>query len=467
MIRLSKDGDCLSRICPDPVSFATVITGFARRSKPEEAEALLQMSIAFFRQSKDGDSVVETGSGGVLGVVDLTSSLNAATLAWTRSGRSEAAARAHMLLREGYRVTQLAGSSVCLYPDIQTYSLVMDAYSRSHDPDDLLKADQFLVDIVDQFRRHQTPLLNSAVFAQLINAWLRSKHADRALRADSILKLMLRLSEREHAPCSPDAGVFAMTMLCYARSKHPDAPKRIPQLLEMMEARTLINNLDVYAIAVNSLCHSGDREAVVEACDILTRMVRRKDSGKYEWPRNVEGLYTLILSTLAKQKVDDAPQLARLLLSTMPTELNPPIAMFTSLVTVLAMKKSNWREIVKVFQKLDEMDADDSSNVRFDQASFRCILQNLAKSNERDAAAAAAKVACRMLELHRSGRTNVEPDARCFDACIKALLKAGDPESISHATELSRRLNDLRMRGQLPQSPSKRSIGALRSNTMR
>jgi pentatricopeptide repeat protein len=477
LIKLQDQHD----VRPDTISFGTVINGFARRKRPVEAHQVFQQALEYFdapnnsstkknntdSSSNNNDTTATTTTDTTTipetPRVDLTNCFNTIALAWAKSGHAEAPERVEGLLRDAYArlKTHKSGSSsnnsnsshqhshnIVVIPDVQTHTHCMEAHAKSGRANGMDRADQLLRDMVYSFvnsnKNNKAPAPSTGTFGVVIHGWLRSERPESGERAEALLRLMLDLAEGKGVDCAPEANTFTMCLLCWtnAKTRSPQATVRAYNLLEMMEQRKMIN-FHGYKAVINMLCHTRRSENTFQAVKLLQRMQHHVETKEeIEPPPFMVGLYTAVISALAKVQTPEAAELALQTLRGMPEGVEATSRAYTGVIHAFSRLhgKRPATVAIEIFEEMKQLDADPASKVALDKVVFLSVLERLASAGSPAAGNEACRVLGLMIELHENGRKDIEPSSECYDACLLSLTRSRDPANVARAADLLKAL---------------------------
>jgi hypothetical protein len=118
---------------------------------------------------------------------------------------------------------------------VVAYNMIMHAASNSQDPD---LADEILKHLLKSTDRHLYP--NVVTFSSVIDAWAKSGRQDAPSRAEALLKEMIALSDAGWHEASPNVVTFTSVISAWANSGDEQAPQRAEELLHEMARHGLV-----------------------------------------------------------------------------------------------------------------------------------------------------------------------------------------------------------------------------------
>ena len=117
-------------------------------------------------------------------------------------------------------------------PDVTSYTILMDIYSKCGDYDATQKAEKLLQELKDAYADTKDPRIrpNFRTYTTLITAWARTWSPKSPGRVEELLKEM---SQDEST--KPNSRAYTSAIQCWAKSKEPLKAKRVLKLLMEMK----------------------------------------------------------------------------------------------------------------------------------------------------------------------------------------------------------------------------------------
>ena len=294
--------------------------------------------------------------------------------AWAFSGEWDAADNAAALLLRMEELHDMGEEAIG--PDVRSYTKVMNAISRSGQPDAGILAEQL-------FAKMETSALsgkniaaqpNSFTYTALMEAYANSGNAK---KAEEVLDSMIELYHTEDSAIVPTARNFNACISAYA--KMGQALQAETVFLKMEEHYEQDGNAEAepnsyhYNSVITAWANCPEEGSAQRAEEVLARMAI---------PTTVS--YNAVIDAWAKSGVDDAAERAEELLTKME----------------------------HLYESGANMEA--KPNVR----SFNSVINVLAKSKREDAAQKAEGVLSLMERLYQEGNVDVRPDVHSFTSVI-------------------------------------------------
>lgn len=178
-------------------------------------------------------------------------------------------------------------------PDIYTYSTCIDALVKSGEKGAAEKADQLLKQLEPRFLKGEN-VLNKYMFAAVMNAYIKSGHADTVGMVEKLLQRMKALyGTSRNDSLQPDVVCYTSLIIAYAHSKVAGSSEKVVSILEEIEMlhesgqQHMIPNVRTYTAAVQAISTSREKNIAKKAKAIIDRMAQRYNEGKLEEPPNI------------------------------------------------------------------------------------------------------------------------------------------------------------------------------------
>jgi hypothetical protein len=136
---------------------------------------------------------------------------------------------------EAYLKKMLESSDEAERPDAWSFNIVLSAWSKSKDKEQLVSRAEALVATLEAYHVEEglseKTQPNSNTFNNLISCYSRSTHRDKAQLACAVFEKMKKLSKQGIEACRPDHVTYNSVMNAYAKSREPGAPQKAEDLL--------------------------------------------------------------------------------------------------------------------------------------------------------------------------------------------------------------------------------------------
>lgn len=309
-------------------------------------------------------------------------------------------------------------------PDAVTYTSVMDAYARSHDPD---RAEQVLFRLLDDTVNGSIDRNNVGISSvtcdTILNAWAQQGTEESAKRAQTIL---LRLEAWQGNEIRPTAVSYATVMNAWAKVGNTQAAEYAEALLNrMLEKNQVPVDTVVFNAAINAWATSKDEQAGKRALAILRRMKTLAKEGFDSLPDLVT--YNTVVSAWAQSgDVNAAPYAERIVREMQAAAAESKDAPSPNTITyntiLNAWSKSKLPGAAPRAQKvLDFMISSGKPNIVPDVISFASVLDAWAKSKEPHKGARCRDLLEQLLKMYDETKSpTLLPTAHAYNAVLNA-----------------------------------------------
>jgi pentatricopeptide repeat protein len=212
-------------------------------------------------------------------------------------------------------------------------NMVIDAWSKSNDPDALNRARQI-------FNAMEEP--NSVAYNSLCNLYAEVGDIDEVFRLYEAMQA--DFDSGMNTTCCPDVHTYATILKALQKSNRPDAIEKAEQVFKLIP----LPNTITYTTLINIYAQRG---RVEQAFDLFNKMQSEFDSGKNKDCR--PGIYTYagILNALQKSNRSDAAEKAEQIFHAIPS---PNTVLYTTLINIYARKG----DVEKAISLLETMKSD-------------------------------------------------------------------------------------------------------------
>lgn len=236
-------GKSRTKIQPTAYSFATVITAWAKASKPgetfsgERAQHILKRMMEFRKEilAQEGP---DSDYAKLLkpDVVVYNSVLDA----WARTKTPIAGTKAEEILFQMQEVARMGDGNIHVLPDTITYNSVINCHASSGHINSAKAAEKILKKMEIASRTISAVVPNTLTYNQVLKAYSTSKLPGGTKRADTILRYMIQSGNKN---IEPDSFSFTTVLNIWAKSKEPFKAKQAWDILnKMLETYSLTGN---------------------------------------------------------------------------------------------------------------------------------------------------------------------------------------------------------------------------------
>lgn len=194
-----------------------------------------------------------------------------------------------------------------LKPDIFSYNIVLDAFSRRGDAE---SAERLLVDMYDRSKRGSITKPNAHSYTAVLTAWARNED-DKGVatkRAEDLFNSLERKYAAGVTDVRADTSVYNALINVWTKQGDRKALYRVTQLLELMEELGLQGGDDIvapnsrtYCAVLDCLARSRNFKAYHKSLEIIQRMEDFYAEG-YEAVRPCVRAYSTVITTIARSR---------------------------------------------------------------------------------------------------------------------------------------------------------------------
>ncbi len=328
------------------------------------------------------------------------------------------------------------------------------------------------------------------VYNLILQAYSRSNNPDAAEHAQALLENM---QNAETDLPQPNATSYHMVLQSWANnSAHPEASKHAEQLLTQMKAQKLQTTLACYQTVISLLAQKGEAsraerlltslvtdygvqfdaqlkptpkpfetvllaytkffhaDAAPRAESLLTHMKELFHTGILDYPPDV-WCYNYVLKCWMHSRRDDATTRALQFLETMREDgVIPDIATMNTVLNTIA-KQQNARQAEKFLNQLYQAYLDDPShNPQPNVVSFGTVLKAWSLSKDPEATERAEALLLKLQNLHESGLSQCRPDQAIFSSVIKCYASSHTRDAPYKAEAVLREMQQTAQREKNP-----------------
>lgn len=382
---------------------------------------------------------------------------NVLILANARQGRAKEAEQIVKSMVDRYS----SGQSLVL-PDLVTYTMLLDAWSKSGEQGRGMRAEAIL-DSIEQ--RHIS--FDSAEYSSAYTTeWTVSGTYVAAMRAvihsgeDKIVErvedIYNRLKERG---ITPDSYVYATLLDAYAIACPADASEKVQNIIEMMEENisdiTLEDKTVVYNTALKLLKEIEGSDAITKAEELFQKM---KSQGNVD-----EVTYGTVFS-LYTNKGDSVSSAKRVedLLDEMINEqgLAANTLHMNSAMNSL-LRAGNIPKATEILDKMEEEYRNGNELMKPNVVSYTTLMNGWVKSDDPEKSTEAMKVFDKMNAMFKSGNKDAKPNFVSYVTLVDCIVKSGEAGAAERAEEAVKNMYESYSQGDLEFRPNTRMVSTV------
>lgn len=222
---------------PDTFSYNGVLDAWANAGREDGLEKIMQIYKHMQRLREQGKDVQPT-------IRTVNAILNAHAKIITRYTRvtrqqenqkdkaDAIAEEANQLFLETKAKAEETGES-SWQPDVMTFTILMDIYSKCGNYDATQKAENLLKELKEKYKKHNSNNSyrpNFRTYTALLTAWSRTRSHEAPKRVEELLEEM-----KEHPVTQPNARSFTSAIQCWAKSSDNQKAKHALKILLSMK----------------------------------------------------------------------------------------------------------------------------------------------------------------------------------------------------------------------------------------
>jgi pentatricopeptide repeat protein len=377
-----------------------------------------------------------------------TDLLNKAVDAWRLSP--------HVTMDPNLILAKMQGYAPNLYPDVRTYSMLVDAVTKKcNDPK---QAPIFATLILDRMQReyeggNSQVQPNEYTYGVVLEAWARSGLPEAANKTEQVLQEM----EKE--------GVMP-TNRCYhaAIASGPRDGRRAEALLEKMLSSPTVE-VDAYSFGavLNVWSKSGALDAAQRALAVFNRMEQLNETTEDDALKPNAFIYSSVLVTLGRS---GQPQAAEDLLRQMQqnyeatgdADMRPTVVAYNAVMDAWSRSRDP-NGPLRAESLLQQMLSDEGASP--DTISFNCVIAGWSRSRDTRAAQKAESILALMHEMNKARNLDVKPNTISYNSVIAALSKCRHPQAAERAEATLERMKKLHEEGNRDVKPNTRTFNSV------
>jgi pentatricopeptide repeat protein len=341
------------------------------------------------------------------------------------------------------KLHQYHANSTYLKPDVQSYSMIIDASSSFPDNSEgVLLADSTLEWMVEQAMENPSLRPNVVTFSSVMNSWVKSGLPEAPQRVEDLLQRMKDLDEE-----NPDWGVapngvtYSTAIDVWARVGRVD---RVEELFNEIyveygkgkeDLKPTIHIFNGYLVA---LAKKGDNN---RAEALLKQMEDLYEAGELDSKPTVIS-YSTVLDCFAKSKDRDAGERAEAILRQMAGNgVQPNTISYNSTINAYA-KAGKVEHAESLLKEMYESYVQGNQVVQPTAQSYSIVLAAWSKSRSVDAGERGERILHLMKELAQSGELDRAPDIVSYNSVLDCWAKSSSREAPEKAQSFLKQMRD-------------------------
>jgi len=427
---------------PDAYTFSTMINACSRSNRRGVTEAAGKLLATMNDWHARGD--LEQGPSIV--------TYNAVIHCFSKSNTPDAPDRTRTILEtmisrynnEGSKNTD---DDNVVRPNAITYNSVLNAHARQGDVKGATEIFEMMKKDFESGNAAAKPQVQS--YNILIDAWSKSNEANAPQEAESLLDEIVRMQSegKFEQDEGPDIMTYSAVINCYSKSKLQDAPARARKLLETMifeyenggKKDNVRPDKVVYGAVMNAHARQGDTKGATEVFEMMTKDFH---SGNKNAEPNVPS-YNILIDAWSKSNKEHAPKRAELLMKEVTKKhadgvLKEGPDAITYGAVINCYSKSNLPDAPRRARDLLETmiaqcEGDDTKkDVRPNTITYAAVMDAHARQGD-------VEGATEVFEMLKQDR-NCEPNVQTYTILIDAWSKSNNEDAPLQAALLLREM---------------------------
>ena len=306
-------------------------------------------------------------------------------------------------------------------PDLQIYTLVIDAYANSSSRNAGMRAESLLNEM---FESDENIVPSKGTLKSVMKAWVRSGAPEAAIKVDLILTTMEQLFLDGIHNLKPDEESFSLLAIAYLKDKNLSKTliaTSLEGLLERMQKFSITSNKNFHRV-VEAYANVGDLKSTTKAEQILNDMLSNN-----EIKVDTRTFNTVILGW-AKTGVDGAGERAERIYRSMKKDETNVFSV--NLVLLAYVNEGTFQSIenAEAFLRCVEQ-------CKLDEISYNTVLNGYAQCSSMKAALRAEELLNEMEKLSVSMQ-GPEPETMSYNSVINAWVRSGYDEAPQKARSI-------------------------------
>jgi len=380
---------------------------------------------------------------------------NILLLAHSKQGRPKEAEEIVKTMVRRYN----SGTSEVL-PDLISYSILLDAWSKSDEEGRGFRAETILDSIEERdISFDKTTYAESTASSPYVAAMrtiIHSGEENIVERVESIYKRVLVLG------VAPDAYIYATLLEAYASARSADASKKVSEVLAMMQEKlndiSIEDKTVVYNAALKLLKQSREPNSIDRAEELFMTMKSEGTADEFTY-----GTMLALYTNKDGNSIDSSSsQRTEELLKEITSEkginkntLHMNIAM-NSLI-----KAGKIKEAVGMLEEMEEEYRNGNYFLQPNTVTYSNLMHGWIKSNDPQKSKQAVVVYDKMIAMFKSGNTEAKPNFVSYVTLVDSIVKSGEVGAAERAEKIVRDMYQSYKRGESNFKPNAQLVSTV------
>ena len=329
-----------------------------------------------------------------------------------------------------------SGESLVL-PDLITYSILLDAWSKSGEEGRGVRAETILDSIEERQISFDTTVYKDpdlAISNTYVAAMRAIVHSGESNIAQRVENIYFRLLDRG---ITHDSYVYATLLDAYAKASPVDASEKITEVLAMMEENVLDTNLTgtivVYNTALKLLKESREANAVAKAEELFRKMKSKGACDQVTYGTMI-ALYTDNCANHFSSTQRTEELLNEIInehgLEANTHHMNSAMNCF--------IRVGDISKAVNMLERMEKEYIDGNESLKPNVVSYATLMNGWVKSNDPQKAEKTTMVFDRMMAMYESGNKDAQPNFVTYVTLVDCLKTSGGVGAAEQAEKILR-----------------------------
>jgi len=352
-----------------------------------------------------------------------------------------------------------SGTSEVL-PDLISYSILLDAWSKSDEEGRGFRAETILDSIEERdISFDKTTYAESTASSPYVAAMRTIIHSGEDNIVERVESIYKRVLVQD---VTPDAYIYATLLEAYASARSADASKKVSEVLAMMQEKlndiSIEDKTVVYNAALKLLKQSREPNSIDRAEELFMKMKAEGIADEFTY-----GTMLALYTNKDGNSIDSSSsQRTEELLNEITSEkginkntLHMNIAM-NSLI-----KAGKIKEAVGMLEEMEEEYRNGNYFLQPNTVTYSNLMHGWIKSNDPQKSKQAVVVYDKMIAMFKSGNTEAKPNFVSYVTLVDSIVKSGEVGAAERAEKIVRDMYQSYKRGESNFKPNAQLVSTV------
>ena len=352
-----------------------------------------------------------------------------------------------------------SGTSEVL-PDLISYSILLDAWSKSDEEGRGFRAETILDSIEERdISFDKTTYAESTASSPYVAAMRTIIHSGEENIVERVESIYKRVLVQD---VTPDAYIYATLLEAYASARSADASKKVSEVLAMMQEKlndiSIEDKTVVYNAALKLLKQSREPNSIDRAEELFMKMKAEGIADEFTY-----GTMLALYTNKDGNSIDSSSsQRTEELLEEITSEkginkntLHMNIAM-NSLI-----KAGKIKEAVGMLEEMEEEYRNGNYFLQPNTVTYSNLMHGWIKSNDPQKSKQAVVVYDKMIAMFKSGNTEAKPNFVSYVTLVDSIVKSGEVGAAERAEKIVRDMYQSYKRGESNFKPNAQLVSTV------